>query len=137
MGLRLSIFDVSNAREIEAAFASAVQSGAGAMFVGGGGFLNSHRDRLVALAALHRLPTSFGPREHVVVGGLMSYGPSSTDAHRQAGMYAGRILKGEKPADMPVMQSTKFEFVLNLGTAKALGLAVPDRILALADEVIE
>jgi ABC-type uncharacterized transport system substrate-binding protein len=137
MGLRLLVFDVGNASDIETAVASAVQSGAGALFVGGGGFLNSQRDRLVALAARHRLPASFIVRETVVAGGLMSYGPGQADAYRRAGGYVARILKGEKPAELPVMQSTGFEFVLNVKTAKALGLGIPDRILALADEVIE
>lgn len=137
MGLRLLFIDVGSANDIEAAVASAIQSGAGALFVGGGGFMNSQRDRLVALAARHKLPASYVVREIVDAGGLMSYGPSQTDAYRQAGGYVARILKGEKPADMPVIQSTKFEFVLNAKTAKALGLAIPDRVLALADEVIE
>jgi putative ABC transport system substrate-binding protein len=137
MGLRLPVFDVGSGREIEAAVATAVQSGAGALFVGGGGFLNSQRDRLVALAARHKLPASFIVRETVFAGGLMSYGPSQTDAYRQAGGYVARILNGEKAAELPVMQATKFEFVLNLKTAKALGLAVPPAVLALADEVIE
>ena len=137
MGLRLLVLDVGSAREIEAAVATAVQSGAGALFVGGGGFLNSHRDRLVALAARHRLPASFVLRETVEAGGLMSYGPSRSDAYRQAGSYVARILKGEKPADLPVMQSTKFEFVINLKTAKALGLEFHPQLLATADEVIE
>ena len=137
MGLRLLVLDVGSASDIEAAVASAVQSGAGALFVGGGGFLNSQRDRLVALAARYTLPASFIVRETVVAGGLMSYGPGQADAYRRAGGYVARILKGEKPAELPVMQSTGFEFVLNVKTAKALGLAIPDRILALADEVIE
>jgi putative ABC transport system substrate-binding protein len=137
IGQRLLLLQAGNAREIEAAVATAVQSGAGALFVGGGGFLNSQRDRLVALAARHRLPASFIVRETVFAGGLMSYGPSQGDAYRQAGGYVARILRGEKPAELPVMQATKFEFVLNVKTAKALGFEVPDRVLALADEVID
>jgi ABC-type uncharacterized transport system substrate-binding protein len=137
IGQQLIILDVSSARGIETAFATFVQRGAGALLVGPGAFLNSNRERLVALAARHARPASYAWREAAVAGGLMSYGASITDANRQAGIYAGRILKDEKPGDLPVMRSTKFEFVLNLRTAKALGLDVPDKLLALADEVIE
>ena len=137
IGQQLIILNATSERDIETAFATIAQRGAGALLVGAGPFLNSHRERIIARAASHRLPAIYIQREMVVAGGLMSYGTSVTDAYRQAGIYAGRILKGDKPADLPVVRSTKFEFVLNLRTAKALGLDLPDRLLALADEVIE
>jgi putative ABC transport system substrate-binding protein len=135
--LQLVILDASIDRDIDAAVAILVQRGAAALLVGAGTFLNSHRTRLAALAARHRLPAIYSQRDAALAGGLMSYGPSPSDAYRQAGLYAGRILKGEKPGDLPVMRSTKFDFVINLKTARDLGLEIPATLLALSDEVIE
>jgi len=133
----LIVLQATSEREIETGFATLVQRGAGALFVGSGAFMTSHRERLVALSAQYRLPAIYSLREFVAAGGLMSYGASIVDAYHQVGIYTGRILRGEKPGDLPVMRSTKFEFVINLKTAKALGMDVPDRLLALADEVID
>ena len=137
MGLQIIGVEVGNEADFDTAFATAVRDGANAFVVGGSTFFIDHRDRLVALAASHRLPAIYQMREYTEAGGLMSYGPSFADAHRQVGVYTGRVLKGEKPADLPVLQPAKFEFVLNLKTAKALGITIPPGILAIADEVIE
>jgi putative ABC transport system substrate-binding protein len=137
IGQQLTILQASSDRDIETAFTTFVQRGAGALIVGTGAFMFSNRERLVALAARHSLPAIYADREDVAAGGLISYGPSIVDAYRQVGVYAGRILKGEKPADLPVIRSTKFEFAINLKTAKALGIAIPPAVLAIADVVIE
>jgi putative tryptophan/tyrosine transport system substrate-binding protein len=136
-GHLLVVYDVFSARDIEAAFATLVLRRAGGLLVGTGPFLTSQREQIVELAARHSVPAIHPLREFISMGGLMSYGTSISDAYRQAGIYAGRILKGEKVEDLPVMRSTKFEFVINLKTLKALGLEIPPSLLALADEVIE
>jgi putative ABC transport system substrate-binding protein len=137
MGLTVQTLKASTDREIDAAFASLVQARTGALLVGTDFVFNSRIERLIELAAHHAIPTMYTFREFVVAGGLISYGTSVTEAYRQVGLYTGRILKGEKPADLPVIQTTKLELIINLKTAKALGLQIPDRLLALVDEVIE
>jgi putative ABC transport system substrate-binding protein len=137
IGQPIVIFDVSNASGIEAAFAAFSQHGVAALLVGTGGFLNSQRAQIAALADRYVVPAIYSQREGVDAGGLMSYGTNISDAYRQVGLYAARIVKGEKPAELPVIQATKFEFVLNRRTARKLGIDVPDRLLTLADEVVE
>jgi putative ABC transport system substrate-binding protein len=137
MGLQIKVLNAGTSREIDVAFATFVRERPDALFVGGDGFLGSRRVQLANLAARHAIPAAFALRDYVEVGGLMSYGTNGTDAYRQAGVYAGRILKGAKPADLPVVQASKFELVINAQTARMLGLTVPDKLLATADEVIE
>jgi ABC-type uncharacterized transport system substrate-binding protein len=137
IGLKIQVLKARTDREIDAAFVSLVQARTGALLVGGDVLFNNRTEQLVALAARHAIPTMYPVREFVVAGGLISYGTSLIETYRQVGLYTGRILKGEKPADLPVIQATKLELVINLKTAKTLGLQIPDRLLALADEVIE
>ena len=137
LGQQVNILSASAARDIDTAFATVRASGARALLVGSDPFFNSEREQVVALAARHAIPAIFEGREFAAAGGLASYGPSLADAYRQAGIYASRILKGEKPADLPIVQPTKFDFVINLKTAKALGLDVLPGLSSSADEIIE
>jgi putative ABC transport system substrate-binding protein len=137
LGQEVLIETAKTETDIDAVFARLVQRRAGALLVDTDAFLFSRRNQLIALAKQHMIPAIFDRREFVAAGGLMSYGGSVTEVYRLAGIYAGRILKGEKPGDLPVQQATKVEFVINLQTAKALGIAVPPTLLARADEVIE
>jgi putative ABC transport system substrate-binding protein len=136
-GQRLLVLTAGSENEIEAAFVELVRQGASALFINGNPFFNNNRELVVTLAARNRIPTIFPNSEFVEAGGLMSYGTSLEDTYRLAGSYAGRLLKGEKPADLPVQQAAKFELIINLKAAKALGLTIPATVLALADEVIE
>jgi putative tryptophan/tyrosine transport system substrate-binding protein len=137
MGLQIQVLNASTSREIDAAFATFVRERPDALFVGGDAFFNSRRVQLANLASRHAIPAAYPGRDFPDVGGLISYGSDLTDGFRQVGVYTGRVLKGEKPATMPVMQATKFELVINAQTARMLDLAVPPSLLARADEVIE
>jgi len=137
LGLPIEILRAGTGREIDAAFADLVQNSGDALFVGPDAFFTNRRAQIVTLVTRHALPTIYYAREFAEIGGLMSYGPNYVNVYQRAGLYVGRVLKGEKPADMPVEQQTKFELVVNLNTARALGIDVPDRLLSLADEVIE
>jgi putative ABC transport system substrate-binding protein len=137
LGLQMNVLNASTESQIDAAFSTIVQQRVDALIVATDPFLLGQRDQLVRLAARHSVPTMYFLREFVEAGGLMSYGPNIANGYRQAGVYTGRVLKGEKPADLPVMQPTKFDLVINLKTTKALGLTMPQNLLVAADEVIE
>jgi putative tryptophan/tyrosine transport system substrate-binding protein len=137
IGKQIEVLEAPTARDIDTVFASLAQKPIDALLVGPGPVLNNRRVQLVTLATYHRVPAIYNLRESPEAGGLMSYGASITDAYRQAGVYTGRILKGDKPADLPVLRSVKFEFVINLNTARVFGLTFPPGLLAIADEVIE
>jgi putative tryptophan/tyrosine transport system substrate-binding protein len=137
LGLQIHVLKASTSGEINAAFAALAPARADGLLVVGDGFLSSRRVQIATLAARERIPAIYAERDHVSAGGLMSYGTDLPESFRQVGVYAGNILKGAKPADLPVVQSTRFEFIINMQTAKALGIEVPPTLLALADEVIE
>jgi putative ABC transport system substrate-binding protein len=137
LGLQIRVLNADTSREIDAAFATLARDHPDALFVGTGPFFTSRRVQLVHWATRVGIPATFGGRQDVEAGGLMSYGASVTDAYHQIGVYAGRILKGAKPADLPVVQSTKFELVINAQTALILGLTIPASLLSVADEVID
>jgi putative tryptophan/tyrosine transport system substrate-binding protein len=137
MGLQIQVLNASTSREIDAAFATIVRERPDALFVGNDAFFNARRVQLVLLAGRHGVPAIYSDREYAEAGGLMTYGSNIVDVYRQVGVYAGRILKGAKPADLPVVQSSKFELVINAQTARMLGLTVPPTLLATAEEVIE
>jgi putative tryptophan/tyrosine transport system substrate-binding protein len=137
VGLEIMVFNASNNQEIDTAFADLAHESADAVYVGGDTFLHSRRDQITSLAARYAVPAAYPQREWVEAGGLTSYGTSFPNVYRLVGSYTGLILKGEKPSDLPVVQPSKFEFVINLKTARALDLAIPPTLLALADEVIE
>jgi putative tryptophan/tyrosine transport system substrate-binding protein len=137
LGWQIHIFQASTESQLDNGFASLAQQRADALVVVPSALLTAQRRRIVEFAARHSLPTIYGFRDFPAIGGLMSYGTNLVDTFRQAGIYAGRILKGERPSDLPVLHPTKFELVINLKTAKALGLVVPPGVLAIADEVIE
>ena len=137
LGLNIEILNATTISEIDAAFAALARERPDALFVGPDGFFTSRRGQFATLTAVNKIPATYSNREYVAAGGLMSYGTDLTDVFHQVGAYTGNILKGAKPADLPVVQSTKLEFVLNLQTARALGLSVPPSLLSIADDVIE
>ncbi len=136
-GRQIYVLNVSTEAQIEEAFATLVERRAGGLALLGNPFLNSRRDQLITLAARYALPGIYETRDFAVAGGLMSYGANIADVYRQAGVYTGRVLKGEQPSNLPILQPTKFDFMINLKTVKSLGLEMPPKLLAFADEVIE